>query len=101
MTSELLLSDEAILDIEDAAIWYDLQQKGFGETFETFLDSALTDLSKSPLSFQMKYKSVRIFYLDKFPYGIHYLLNDNLIQVIAVFHTARNPNSWHDRLDNL
>jgi hypothetical protein len=34
----------------------------------------------------------------RFPYGILYVFDQNIISVIACFHGKRDPKSWEDRL---
>ena len=98
MTFQLLISDEASLDIADAFLWYELQREGLGKKFEICLEAGLNKIIANPKLFQDKYKSVRVHYIERFPFGIHYLIDGNFIKVIAVFHTARNPKSWIERL---
>lgn len=98
MIYSLLVSDEAALDIMDAFFWYESQKVDLGKGFETVLESGFTRITNNPLHFQDKYNEVRIHYIERFPYGIHYILDDDKIKVVGVFHTARNPKSWIDRL---
>lgn len=94
----LLISDEAYFDILDAFLWYETAREGLGKDFELCLEAELTILTRNPKQFQVKYKKVRVAYIERFPFGIHYLLEADIIKVIAVFHTARNPQNWEDRL---
>ena len=94
----LFITDEAYLDILDAHVWYNTLAKGLGDEFEQHLEKELNRLLKNPKLFQNKYKNIRVAYLEKFPYGIHYLIDENILKVVAVFHTSRNPQNWEDRL---
>ncbi|MEP7171045.1 MAG: type II toxin-antitoxin system RelE/ParE family toxin [Bacteroidota bacterium] len=98
MSFELLISDEASLDIADSYLWYEMQREGLGKDFELCIEAGLNRIVRNPKNFQKKYKSVRIHFIERFPYGIHYLLDRQLIKVIAVFHTARDPKSWNERM---
>tara|TARA_B100000780_G_C21051209_1_gene422177 strand:- start:840 stop:1139 length:300 start_codon:yes stop_codon:yes gene_type:complete len=94
----LLISDEAKLDILDAHSWYQQHQLNLGHEFITNLDAAFTLLIQNPHSFQTKYKQIRICYLARFPFGIHYLIDNDEVKVVAVFHSSRDPKKWGDRL---
>ena len=97
MKYTLLISDESVLDIEDASMWYELQRKGLSNDFELCLDAGLFEIQRNPDSYQQKYNEIRIHFIDRFPFGIHYFKEKNVIRVIAIFHTSRNPKSWRDR----
>ena len=98
MIYQLLISDEAALDIVDAYYWYESQRKELGNEFEKNLDDGLKRITNNPHHFQDKYNTVRIHYMERFPYGVHYLLENEKIKIVGVFHTARNPKSWIERL---
>jgi toxin ParE1/3/4 len=98
MLHQLIITDEARLDILDAFTWYQEQLNGLGNKFMASLDSTLKNVQLAPFSCQMKYNEVRVNYLDKFPFGVHYLLREEQITVIGVFHTSRDPKAWNERL---
>lgn len=94
----LEISEEAKYDIFDAFLWYEEQREGLGLDFELCLEAGLYTLNKHPLLFEEKYQNVRIHFIERFPYGIHYLIYRNEIKVVGVFHTSRNPNDWFERI---
>ncbi len=94
----LIISDEAYFDILDAYLWYNALRNGLGDDFEQYLEKELLRLLDHPEQFQIKYKNIRVSYLEKFPYGIHYFVEESFIKVAAVFHTSRNPQNWKNRL---
>jgi len=91
---QLLISDESRLDILDAFSWYESRRPGLGKDFELCLEAGLSQIKRNPLLFQKRYKNLRIYFIDRFPYGIHYLIEENTVKVLAVFHTSRNPQRW-------
>lgn len=99
MAHEILLSDESRFDIIDAFSWYEMQREGLGKEFEMCLETGFEKIAKNPLSFQKRYKNFRICFIRRFPYGIHFLVQNNTIRVFAIFHTSRDPHSWQSRLE--
>ena len=93
-------SEDAILDIEQAVLWYQNIRKELSTELEHNLDNGIESICRNPDSFQKKYKNIRIYFIRKFPYGIHYLVIDEEILVLGVFHTSRNPTSWFPRITN-
>ena len=98
MTYIVVLDPRAIQDLQDAINHYDKRQPGLGEKFEKTLNKYLITLQKSPF-FQIRYDDVHCLPLKKFPYMVHFTVDDKnrLITVRAVFHTARTPKTWKSR----
>lgn len=89
---------EALLDVEDVVLWYEEQRMGLSYDFELCLEAGLDEISRNPDAFQKKYKNIKIRFISRFPYGIHYRFEKDEIVVIGVFHTSRSPKNWSKRL---
>lgn len=98
MNYKVLISDESRLDIIEAYTWYDIQSEGLGKDFERCLEVAFDALIRNPKVCPIRYSGIRIFYIQRYPFGIHYLIESNEIKIFGVFHTSRNPNSWENRI---
>jgi plasmid stabilization system protein ParE len=99
MKNKLIISDEAAFDVEEAFLWYAEIEFNLALRFEKELYRTIDHLLLYPDSFQKRYKGVRISFLKKFPYGVHYLFQeDSIIVVVGVFHTSRSPENWFDRI---
>lgn len=90
---------EALFDVEDIVIWYEEQRIGLSYDFELCLEAGLDEISRNPDAFQKKYKNIKIRFISRFPYGIHYRFEKDEIVVIGVFHTSRSPKNWSKRLN--
>jgi hypothetical protein len=90
MTYELILQEEASLEILEAYIYYEDAQKGLGEKFMIHLDKYLRRIQNNPQHFQLK-KNYRETYIHKFPYLIVFDIIDYKIIVLSVFNTHQNP----------
>jgi len=90
---------EALFDVENVVIWYEEQRVGLSYDFELCLEAGLDEISRNPNAFQKKYKNVKIRFISRFPYGIHYRFDKDEIVVIGVFHTSRSPKNWSKRLN--
>jgi hypothetical protein len=93
-----ILSD-AEQDINDAFVWYEMQQIGLGSSFFKTLDHSVLFISNNPLVCRVVYKNVRRFVIKKFPFGIYYKVNNakKEIQIIGVFHFKRSSKSLRKR----
>lgn len=91
---------EALFDIEDIVLWYEEQRIGLSYDFELCLEAGIDTISRNPDLFQKKYKNIRMHFISRFPYGIHYRVEKDQIIVIGIFHTSRSPKNWNKRLDS-
>ena len=100
MIAKKIISSFAKTDLSDASKWYEKQQKDLGKRFLNEMKEAFEIICQTPTSFPIRYDDYRIYYTKTFPYSIHYQYIDykNEIQIKAVFHTARNPQIWEQRI---
>ena len=81
----LLISDEANADILDAFLWYESARDGLGSDFILCLEAEINRIARNPRQYQIQYKKIRVAYIERFPYGVH-------------FHTSLDPGNWEERL---
>lgn len=96
----ILISDEARFDIFEAFLWYETQREGLGLDFELCLEAGLNSIKRTPEILEVRYREIRIHFIERFPYGIHYLTDGDTVRVFGVFHTSRNPSNWMERLQD-
>ena len=97
---QLLISDESRFDILDAFSWYESCRNGLGKDFELCIEAGFELIKREPLLTQIRYRNLRILFIERFPYGIHYLIEGDIVKVFGVFHTSRDPARWKIRLRN-
>jgi toxin ParE1/3/4 len=88
---------EALFDIEEIIFWYEDQREGLSFDFELCIEVGINEIQRAPSAFQKRYKDVKIRFINRFPYGLHYITNNEIITIIGVFHTSRSPNNWTKR----
>lgn len=99
MPNKYNLSKEAEDDMFEAYLWYEQQKPGLGEEFLESLDKARQSITRSPSTYRTRYKKkVRAFLVDRFPYLILYVLEKEGVNVISVFNTSRDPQTWKKRI---
>ena len=89
-------------DLVDAVDWYNDRKIGLGERFFNEVKKQTADLSTSALLFAVRYDDIRCVSIKKFPYMVHYRVNErtSTVKVEALFHTRRDPKIWHERTAN-
>lgn len=95
---EIQFVKEALFDIEDIVLWYEEQRIGLSYDFELCLEAGVDAIKRNPDGFQKRYKNIKVRFISRFPYGIHYKSEKSRIIVIGVFHTSRSPKNWDERL---
>lgn len=88
---QLIFTVEAKNDVKTAASYYDAKLKGLGKRFKTEVKRQLTLLKQNPYTRSTRYDYVRLAVIDKFPYSIHYTIDNMKITVHAVICDYRNP----------
>ncbi|MCF8298374.1 MAG: hypothetical protein K9J13_12580 [Saprospiraceae bacterium] len=99
MNYSLKIKQEVFLDIQDGIEWYNSQQKGLGRRFHNAVIKEYDTLRKTPF-FQVRYDGVRCLPLKKFPYMIHYIVEEDKkkIIVLGVINTYKDHAKWSERI---
>ena len=100
MTQTLDILDEALEESEEAARWYARRSASAAVGFSESLALAIWQIQQSPDSWQPHDHGTRRILLRRYPYWVIYRVEDARIVIIAVAHTSRRPDYWHDRVDD-
>ncbi len=100
MNYQVLILSEAELDIDNAFIWYELNQIGLGKKFYESVNKSVHFIQNRPFSCTEMFKGVRRFVIKKFPYGIYYKVDiENMeIQIVGVIHFKRSSKILRKRI---
>ncbi|WP_162499832.1 type II toxin-antitoxin system RelE/ParE family toxin [Mucilaginibacter terrigena] len=84
---------KADTEYQEAYAWYEEQLQGLGERFEFSVEQKLVSVLAAPLLYPIKKYDIRECKINGFPYLIIYKFYPlkNLILIISIFHTSRNP----------
>lgn len=93
----LIIKPLAELDATKAVNWYNNKKAGLGEEFLLVLDAVIHAIERNPKQYQIVYKNIRRVFIQRFPYGIFFVVEENVIYVLAIQHTSRNPKIWKNR----
>lgn len=89
---------DAHQDIQEGINWYNKQQPGLGRKFHSEVKAYIKKLKINPF-FQVRYDDVHCLPINKYPYMIHFTINetDKIVTVRAVFNTHKDPEIWRER----
>lgn len=96
----------ALAEYEDAAVYYELQEPGLGARFLLEVDEAIALTLEFPAAGTVvegtpPELAIRRRLLNRFPVQLAYCLHGERVVILAVFHSARRPGYWLDRLTEL
>jgi plasmid stabilization system protein ParE len=90
---------DAESELAEARQWYAHQQEYLDVDFMSRIDEALIRIVNNPFSYPVVYGTLRRAVVRRFPFAIFYEITTDEIQVIAVFHSRRDPKSWQSRVE--
>jgi toxin ParE1/3/4 len=97
---EIMFHEAADQEAAEAILWYELQEAGLGPRLRSEIDTSISRILRSPLTFPVIHRSnIRRAPLTRFPYSIIFALEDEYVVILAVFHSRRDPAAWQERLD--
>jgi plasmid stabilization system protein ParE len=91
------LREEAQVEFDEAFDWYNAQKPGLGLDFVAEIQRVFNRIAANPLMYPLVLKDIRKGVVRRFPYSIYYRLHLYGVEVIAVFHSSRNPMVWQSR----
>ncbi len=86
MIYNLKFEEIALKDFNNAIEYYDIISSELGDEFYQEFWNKIDDIKINPLHFQLRYKLIRIAHLKKFPFGIHFIIEENTIKVFRILH---------------
>lgn len=86
-------------DIEAAFQWYESEEPGLGFEFVDELRHAYRRILNGPFKYGALRSGIRRAITRRFPYAIYFSVEDEVIVVVAVLHTARDPAEWQRRIE--
>jgi plasmid stabilization system protein ParE len=94
VTLPIILRPEAEREFDEAFDWYDAQRPGLGTRFVAAVQAVFDMIAVLPRMHSVVFADVRKAVVRRFPYCVFYRPLDERIEVIAVFHSSRDPTIW-------
>ena len=96
MTWHYGLARRARRDIDSICDWYDSQRAGLADEFLEEFKATCCVICARPNSFPAVLRGIRATRCDRFPYKIYFQVTEDRIDIVAVYHSARDPRRWAD-----
>jgi plasmid stabilization system protein ParE len=77
--------------MDESIAWYEHQRHGLGVDFAIQIGDTLQRISTAPQQFPLVRGEIRRGLVPRFPYAVHFMIEDARIIILAVFHAKRSP----------
>ena len=94
----MILRREARIEFDQAAAWYEQKRKGLGASFTKAIGGTLDQIRSNPEHYAKVFEDIREALVRGFPYCIYFQEEPKNILVLSIFHSARDPFVWQDRV---
>lgn len=77
-------------DLQDAFDWYEEQRSGLGWELKDDFKLHVGILARDAQLYAVRFADVRRLNLDRFPYGLFYVIREPEVWLLAVLHGSRD-----------
>ncbi len=89
MKYTVVFREGSLEDYKSGIDYYETISIELTDRFEQDFKAKLEEIEENPLHYQIRYRKIRIAFLDIFPFGIHFILEKHTIYVLKILHTKR------------
>ena len=97
MSLPVILRHEAEVDVQEARDQLEAVRVGLGNQVLARVREVLARIEKMPELHGKVWQDVRAARLKQFRYIVYFIVLADRVEVLAVFHGARDPSSWQSR----
>ena len=98
MSRTLTTRPEARAEFDDGVDFVDAVRAGWGAEFTLAVNAVFARIAAMPALRGEVQPGVRKTRVPGYKYVVHYAFDDATVDVIAVFHTSRDPADWQRRV---
>src|SRR4051794_27172292 len=90
---------EALQEYQEATLYYAARGSTLTLRFVEAIEDAIQRIVEAPLAWPALDDDVRRCLTRRFPYGVLYTVDADLVLIVAVMHGHREPGYWRGRID--
>jgi hypothetical protein len=91
MRYSISINEVAEHDIREVYLDYNNKKEGLGDEFKSEIIAGIEYLKREAQTIQLRYGTIRIYFLKRFPFGIHFQIVESTVQIIAVYAMKDDP----------
>jgi toxin ParE1/3/4 len=93
----IVLDPAAAAELREAALFYEDCREGLGHEFLLSVEATFDAIAHRPTLWRRLKGRFRRCLVHRFPYGVVYAVEDEVVYVAAVMHLKRRPGYWESR----
>ena len=90
-------ADEALAEDIAAGQYYNRQVPGLGDALVNEVEASIGKILAAPRSWRVVEDDVRRYLVSRFPSGIYFTIETDVVVIWAVKHLHRDPDYWQER----
>jgi hypothetical protein len=90
----IVLDPAAAAELREAAVFYEDCREGLGREFLSGVEDTFEAIVRRPTLWRRLSGRFRRCLVHRFPYGVIYAVEDDVVYVAAVMHLKRKPGYW-------
>ena len=94
MRYSISINELAEQDISEVFLDYEKKLPGLGNDFRLEIEAGVKFISKNAQAIQIRYGIVQIYFLKRFPFGIHFYQQGDNVEIVGVYAMKDNPEKW-------
>lgn len=91
--------EAARAELRRAFDWYEQQRAGLGSDFAIAVAQAVDDIIDAPHAWSLVQGEIRKRKTGRFPYGVFYAVEREVVTILGVFHLHSDPGAWRELLE--
>ena len=97
MRLPVVLRDEAQAEFDEAFDYYEGQRAGLGADFVARVQQVFDRIAATPQLHAVVFADIRKAVVARRPYCVFYRADATRVEILAVFHSSRDPTIWQGR----
>jgi plasmid stabilization system protein ParE len=89
MKYSIKFEEGSLNDFFDGISYYEKASESLADRFHNEFWKTIDRIKENPHHYQKRYRDVMIAFTEIFPFGIHYVIDNDVITVIKILHTKR------------
>ncbi|MFT5622717.1 MAG: hypothetical protein ACI9FZ_000642 [Bacteroidia bacterium] len=94
---QVVFASGVLEEVKEAQTHYESKVPGLGQAFVVIVHASIQEIKRFPHRSRLLDGNYRRFIVNRFPYGIIYRIEADIIYVVAVAHFKRRPGYWNLR----
>jgi plasmid stabilization system protein ParE len=90
-------AEAALAELIAAGLYYNRQVPALGDEFVDEIEVGVQRVVAAPYTWRIIEEDVRRYLVRRFPYGLYYTVEGNVVMIWAVKHLHRDPDYWQER----